>query len=775
MAETKQLLERAKRAFDPPTDVMDALVVRRDRKRRDQRIRAGVLGLAIAFGVGWLGVIAFRSTPPVPAVDPPELPNTSESWSRVQLDPPLAGGEAPSFLVAGPDRLAAVGVHGGPATAWTSSDGATWTRTPAEDLDRADIFDIRSGGPGFIATGSAVPEGGLERAIWTSEDGVSWSRLPDDPVFDDSFINAVGSGGPGLVAVGSQLGVWYSSDGSAWERASVPPVPPEIYPGDDGETPQIYLTDVADRGGRLVVTGWAMLDDNSEVVVVWTSRDGRSWTDVPIPADVFPPGSSISEITAGPDGFVAVGQITVGQVSTAALWFSPDGRDWRLHRPGPDGVELYSVAAGDGGYVAVGANMSCDTDCASREAVVMTSVDGETWARAPSGPEFRVDRPGDPENARGAAMFNVVAWGSRFAAVGEYDGEPTVWVTTAGVQEDVTTPPLPEPAPSGRSALAYGVDGDVFLANTDGSNAVRIADGVPIDGAEECAPGEERAAYIVFGTAWSPDGRYLAYWDWGCPWQVRDDPEDAWGIVRITDAAGNLVASFPGQGWSISWSPDSTRVAVMDLWVPADQGDATIGVYGLDGVRQAALTVPAALTPSGDYSPVWSRDGSAILLRSVQVPLDGDAPTPLNSIADGSTGFGVYSPDGSRFAHMYRGSLVVEDADEPDAHKVSGAWEFWDVAWSPNGDLVAFEGDFGTELLVRDVATGADTSLVDVTRSEWLEVIEFSPNGDRILFTRSDADGGAYSLWSIGADGSDLRRLLDGIDWADLRPQGQPS
>jgi len=67
-----------------------------------------------------------------------------------------------------------------------------------------------------------------------------------------------------------------------------------------------------------------------------------------------------------------------------------------------------------------------------------------------------------------------------------------------------------------------------------------------------------------------------------------------------------------------------------------------------------------------------------------------------------------------------------------------------------------------------------DTSLVDVTRSERLHVIEFSPDGERILFTRSDADGTRSSLWSIGADGSDLRRVLDGIDWADLRPEGRP-
>jgi dipeptidyl aminopeptidase/acylaminoacyl peptidase len=347
-----------------------------------------------------------------------------------------------------------------------------------------------------------------------------------------------------------------------------------------------------------------------------------------------------------------------------------------------------------------------------------------------------------------------------------------VWGLTSSIASDRTqtpaNPPTPTPLPAPRSdALAYGIDGDVFLADADGANAVKIADGVPVDGADGCAPGEERADYIVFGTAWSPDGRYLAYWDRGCPWQVRDDPEDAWGIVRITDAAGNLVASFPGQGWTISWSPDSTRVAVMVGWDPENQGDRTIGVYGLDGTRQAALTVPSELfSGAGDYSPVWSRDGSSILVPGVQVPLDGDAPTSFPA-KYGWFG-GVYSPDGSRFAYVDRRSLVVEDADGPDAQK-KGPTEYWDVAWSPNGDLIAYEGDEG-ELLVRDVATGADTSLFNVPRSEHLAIMEFSPNGDRILFTRSDADGGRSSLWSIGVDGSDLRRLLDGIDWADMRP-----
>jgi formylglycine-generating enzyme required for sulfatase activity len=51
------------------------------------------------------------------------------------------------------------------------------------------------------------------------------------------------------------------------------------------------------------------------------------------------------------------------------------------------------------------------------------------------------------------------------------------------------------------------------------------------------------------------------------------------GKVYISDAKGNVVASFPGTGWLVSWSPDSTRVVTS-----VDQGH-TFAIYGLDGVR----------------------------------------------------------------------------------------------------------------------------------------------------------------------------------------------
>ena len=69
---------------------------------------------------------------------------------------------------------------------------------------------------------------------------------------------------------------------------------------------------------------------------------------------------------------------------------------------------------------------------------------------------------------------------------------------------DPPVPPVPQHRPE--IQLAYGLDGDIYLAEADGTNPVRIADGVPSDDARQCD-----SSFYGFGPMWSPDGRYLAY------------------------------------------------------------------------------------------------------------------------------------------------------------------------------------------------------------------------------------------------------------------------
>jgi Tol biopolymer transport system component len=310
-------------------------------------------------------------------------------------------------------------------------------------------------------------------------------------------------------------------------------------------------------------------------------------------------------------------------------------------------------------------------------------------------------------------------------------------------------------------ALAYGVDGDIYVAEWDGSNAVRIADGrLPND----CNGIGE---YWGEGPIWSPDGRYLAYRHTDC-----DGPGFWWDVV-ISDREGNVVASFPSEGWLISWSPDSTRVATWVRW------GETLGVYGLDGERQSVLTLPPGLMAPGDYDPVWFPDGASLMVpNGVEIPLDGSSPRKL-PWANRPASQAAYSPDGSRVAYMtningLKASFVVAAAHGTNAHEVFGAF-VWDPVWSPAGDRIAFTSGSGSALRVLDVATGTVTLL---TEKDWPEftfrVIDFSPEGDRILFSRTEDEGaGPSSLWAVNTDGSDLRRLVAGTafgDWQSPSP-----
>jgi Tol biopolymer transport system component len=322
--------------------------------------------------------------------------------------------------------------------------------------------------------------------------------------------------------------------------------------------------------------------------------------------------------------------------------------------------------------------------------------------------------------------------------------------------------PTPRPTPGTVGALAYEVDGDIYVADWDGSNAVRIADG---QSSANCSSSEFGAGEYETPT-WSPDGRYLAY---------RQDcnvPGGAWSDVVISDPRGNVITSFPGEGWGISWSPDSTRIAVWESW---DEG--TISVYGLDGVRQTLLTPDVSW---GEADPAWSPDGESLLLGfDIEIPLDGSPPRELPG-ADlrGSQWPATLSPDGSRIAYSSRGSLVVAEADGSDPEKVSGD-QIWAIGWSPTGDRIAFTSGAGTELHLLDVGTGRVTLLTETDGSDVLSVtagggLDFSPEGDRIMFSRTeDMGNGVSSLWSVNADGSDLRRLVAGTaggDWLSLTP-----
>ena len=280
------------------------------------------------------------------------------------------------------------------------------------------------------------------------------------------------------------------------------------------------------------------------------------------------------------------------------------------------------------------------------------------------------------------------------------------------------------------------------------------------------------------------DGRHIAYRSGGsegCP-----------ATIVIADQDGHPVASFPGWGWVIAWSPDATRIGT---WI--DGEGQQIGIYGIDGTRQAVLD--GSRTCCGDYDPGWSPDGLSLLIPTHdpvpgsmwELPVDGGAPRRVLDDDTRSHRGAVYSDDGARVAFVPwedSESLVIAESGgtelrvlpganvDPESGPAEGEYHENPI-WSPTGDTVAYSWSrrrpnfetagppyLASELRLVDVATGAVTTLAAARGNLPIWPLGFSPDGDRILFGQG-AD--VRSMWSVNADGSGARMLVASTDVGD--------
>jgi Tol biopolymer transport system component len=234
----------------------------------------------------------------------------------------------------------------------------------------------------------------------------------------------------------------------------------------------------------------------------------------------------------------------------------------------------------------------------------------------------------------------------------------------------------------------------------DGTKTVRIADGVP-------GPAGNCFGYWGEGPIWSPDGRYLAFRGDG----GKGLPDTCDRTVNIRDATGKRLSSFPAEGWAISWSPDSTRVAA---WIDFSPG-TMIGIYGIDGERQALVTVPPGLTWRGDFDPLWAPDGASLLVPfGVEIPVDGSPPRQLPEDDPRSQWRATNSPDGTQLAFISRDEfphalcVAAADGSHPRVLDPRGVEN---AVWSPTGDRIAFASVMGGRTVDVDPATQRQVAL----------------------------------------------------------------
>ncbi len=272
-------------------------------------------------------------------------------------------------------------------------------------------------------------------------------------------------------------------------------------------------------------------------------------------------------------------------------------------------------------------------------------------------------------------------------------------------------------APTGPGRIVFVRAGDLFVAEEDGGGQTLIARG-----------GADDIKFGYISAAWSPDMRHIA--------AVRDvGGAFLTPAVDFLTAQGALVRSVAldaGCGPSLSWSPDSSEVAIgtcpADVPRDAIQGvESGIGLLlaGLDASADREIALPPEWQSAASANPkVWIRPDLWVRWSP------NGRWIALWGIVAGQPGRLLVATDGSS-------ARRIEELTDNHVVRVDS------LDWSPVGRSLAISGDWvGCEaevcLGIVDLEGGSVTSTIvhpaagDPNLHGKLFWPEFSPDGDRV-------------------------------------------
>lgn len=269
---------------------------------------------------------------------------------------------------------------------------------------------------GLALTLAAAPAAGA--ADDYTDDARAWKVVsaPSLPGVPGALVTLDGR----FVALSGRYGALTSKDGRRWKASA-------------GSKSQFAEGDVSGAvvGDQGLLAWGKRGPEGSEQIVFWRSKDGTRWTRTDGSAAVFgAPGASVAvrDIAPRGSGWIAVGGDATSGTLRGAVWRSKDGKSWtRVPVTGDElGDETHTrfvrgVAKGSRGYVAVGSERRIENDAIVEQPMAWTSKNGTRW-RVVTGPDAIATPAGTSPTTRVYAT-SVVWDGKRYVALSAADEE----------------------------------------------------------------------------------------------------------------------------------------------------------------------------------------------------------------------------------------------------------------------------------------------------------------------------------------------------------------
>jgi TolB protein len=292
------------------------------------------------------------------------------------------------------------------------------------------------------------------------------------------------------------------------------------------------------------------------------------------------------------------------------------------------------------------------------------------------------------------------------------------------------------------------------------------------------------------------------------------DDDHTWGAIFVANADGTGAhqITHPARGVlddQPDWSPSGSLLVFFRC---SSTAPVPCAVYTVkpDGTRLKRLSMPAARAKSDDSSASFTPDGHHIVFTrasgGVRPYVGGEQIAHSDVVVMDLNGthrrvviraglyradyeFPMFSPDGSRFLYEYRKSYFADSAT-PRAIFVSSAdgknrrqvtpWTLNagdNPDWSPDGSRILFhsydDDDEATQAQIYTIgADGTDLrKLTDFPDGTTVGSSSFSPDGTQIVFGKADA-GGKADIFVMHTDGTEIRPIVQHALWESAADWG---